>query len=139
MIGGPKTEGEAWRTLAAEIGHWSMTGFGMWAVTRTGDDTALGLIGPWCPVDWPENEIGWMIWAEGLEGTGVATEAATAAIGHAYGTLGWETVVHYIAPENTRSIRLAERLGAVLDQSATGPAAYPGTLIYRSPRPEALA
>ena len=138
-LGGVFTEGKAWRTLAAEIGHWSMLGFGMWAVTRTGDDTCLGLIGPWCPVDWPETEIGWMIWDAGLEGTGIATEAARAAIAHAYGTLGWETVVHYIAPGNTRSIRLAEKLGAALDPDAPGPTAYPGTLVYRSPRPEGSA
>ncbi len=138
-LGGIKTEGQAWRAFAAEVGHWTMLGFGMWAVTYKGDDTARALIGPWCPVDWPETEIGWMTWDAEAEGTGLATEAAHAAIAHAYGTLGWSTVVHYIDPSNIRSIRLAEKLGAVLDPAATAPAPYPGALVYRSPRPEALA
>ena len=138
-VGGPYTEGKAWRHFAGEVGHWHVLGFGMWAVTRRGEDRALGLIGPWCPVDWPENEIGWMIWDPSIEGTGLATEAASAAIAHAFDTLGWDTVVHYIAPDNKRSIRLAEKLGAVRDDTAPKPAAYPGTLVYRSPRPTGAA
>lgn len=135
-VGGPKEAGAAWRDFAAEIGHWHIRGYGMWAVTRRGDDRALGLIGPWHPIDWPETEIGWMIFALDIEGTGIATEAARAAIAHAYGTLGWETVVHYIDADNARSIGLAQKLGAVHDITAQAPAAYPGAVVYRSPRPE---
>lgn len=134
-IGGPLTLGKAWRSFAAEIGHWDILGYGMWAVTRRGDDTAVGLIGPWCPADWPETEIGWMIWADDLEGTGIATEAARAAIDHAWQVLGWSTAVSYIAPDNTRSIRLAERLGAVHDPDAPQPKPETPCLVYRHPAP----
>lgn len=134
-VGGPKDEGGAWRTLAMEIGHWDMRGFGMWAVTRKGDDTALGLIGPWVPADWPETEIGWMIWDPTIEGTGIATEAARAAVHDAYTRLGWETVVSYIAPSNTRSIALAEKLGARLDENAPQIPGKDPHLVYRHPRP----
>ena len=109
----------------------------MWAVTRHDDDTALGLVGPWTPPDWPEAEIGWMILSDAAEGTGIATEAAKAAVAHAYDSLGWDTVVSYIAPDNTRSIRLAEKLGAVLDPQAAGP--KPDTLVYRHPIPKGQA
>lgn len=128
-FGGHRDLGKAWRSFAAELGHWDIFGYGMWAVTRQGDDTALGLVGPWTPPDWPETEIGWMILSAQAEGTGIATEAAQAALTHAFGTLGWQTAVSYIAPSNDRSIRLAEKLGAVLDTSARGPAA--DTLVYR--------
>ncbi|WP_439153860.1 GNAT family N-acetyltransferase [Yoonia sp.] len=124
--------GKSWRAFAAELGHWDIFGYGMWAVTRQGDDNALGLVGPWTPPDWPETEIGWMILAEGVEGTGIATEAAQAALTHAFDVLGWNTAVSYIGPGNTRSIRLAIKLGAVLDEAAKAPGA--DTLVYRHPR-----
>lgn len=134
-VGGPFDEGDAWRKLAMEIGHWDIYGFGMWAVTRKGDDTALGMIGPWCPPDWPETEIGWMIWNPDLEGTGIATEAARAATDHAFTTLGWQTVVHYIAPGNARSIALAEKLGARLDPTAPQIPGKDPHLVYRQEKP----
>lgn len=133
-VGGARHIGEAWRQFAAELGHWDIKGFGMWSVTRAGDDTNIGMIGPWCPVDWPENEIGWMIFDPAVEGTGIATEAARAAVDHAYLTLKWDTAVSYIAPDNVRSIALAEKLGAMRDDAATKPDRYPGTLVYRHPK-----
>lgn len=135
-IGGPLTLGQAWRALAAEIGHWEILGYGMWVVTLRGDDTAMGMIGPWTPADWPETEIGWMIWDTKVEGTGIATEAARAAIDHAWNVLGWDTIVSYIAPDNTRSIRLAEKLGAVLDAAAPQPKPEKPCLVYRHPKPK---
>ena len=127
--------GLAWRAFAAELGHWQIYGYGMWAVTlRDAGDTCLGLVGPWTPPDWPETEIGWMIFDPAAEGTGIAAEAARAALSHAFDVLGWTTAVSYIGPGNARSIALAEKLGARLDDGATGPT--PTTLVYRHPRPE---
>ncbi len=138
-FGSHKNLGRAFRAFAAEIGHWQIFGYGMWAVTRQGDDTCLGLVGPWTPPDWPEREVGWMILSPAAEGTGIATEAARAAISHAYDVLGWESVVSYIGPENHRSIRLAEKLGARLDPAAPQIDAASPVLVYRHPRPEARA
>lgn len=134
-MGGPLTIGKTWRHFAAELGHWEIHGYGMWAVTLRGDDTAVALIGPWVPLDWPETEVGWIVLSAEVEGTGVATEAAAAAVRHAYDVLQWDTVVSYIAPDNIRSIRLAEKLGAVRDDTAPAPEAYPDTLVYRHPKP----
>ena len=136
-IGGPDTLGVAWRAFATWLGHWQIHGFGMWAVTLTGDDTAIGRVGAWYPPDWPENEIGWFIFKRDLEGTGIAHEAARAAVDHAFATLGWKTVVSYIGADNQRSIALAERLGARHDPHATSP--WPDTpcLVYRHPAPQA--
>jgi len=133
-VGGPLTERVAWRTFAAEIGHWHMLGFGMWTVTLKDTDIPLGLVGGWYPADWPEREIGWLIWSE-AEGRGIAFEAATAAREYVFQTLNWSTAVSYIAPDNIRSIKLAERLGARLDETA----AYPDgkkCLVYRHSAPE---
>ncbi len=136
-IYGDVTDGQVFRSFATELGHWDMRGFGMWAVTEKNDDTAIGLVGPWFPDDWPETEIGWMIFGNS-EGKGVAYEAAFAARHDAYTRLGWDTVVSYIAPENIRSIKLAERLGAVHDPKAKKPKEDEPCLIYRHPAPGGL-
>jgi len=136
-VGGPRDLGKTWRGFAASLGHWEIHGFGMWAVTLKDSDTAVGIVGAWYPADWPEKEIGWMIFDANLEGTGIAHEAATAAITHAYHTLGWKTAVSYIAPDNARSIALAERLGAQLDPDARIPRPDDPCLVYRHPAPEA--
>lgn len=131
-VGGPFDLHGAWRHFAYELGHWEIYGFGMWAVTAKDDDTILGLIGPWFPADWPEREIGWMVFGN-AEGKGIAFEAAQAAIKHARETLGWTNFVSYIDADITRSIALAERLGATLDTAAKGPDAHP-CLVYRHPK-----
>lgn len=146
VFGSHGHEGRAFRTFAAELGHWDIFGYGMWAVTETGSGwggagRALALVGPWSPPDWPEREIGWMVLAPEAEGRGVAFEAARAALAHAFEALGWETVVSYIEAGNARSIRLAERLGARLDPDAAAPSPREGRtlLVYRHSRPGAEA
>lgn len=137
-VGGPMDLAKAWRHFATEIGHWDIFGYGMWAVTLRGTDKTVGLIGPWTPPDFPEKEVGWMIFDEKLEGSGMATEAAQAAVAHAYAVLKWDTVVSYVGPDNTRSARLAEKLGAVHDTNAPIPKRYPGTLVFRHPKPRSV-
>ncbi len=136
MAGGNIDEGKAWRQFAAIIGHWDIRGFGLAAVTEKPSDEIVGLVGQWHPVDWPEQELGWVIF-EGAEGKSIAYEAAIAARHHAYSALGWTTAVSYIDPQNSRSIKLAERLGCWLDEEATLP--KPDTLVYRHPSPDQVA
>lgn len=139
FVGGPADAGKAWRAFGHVIGHWVLRGFGSFVFTRAGDDTALGLTGPWFPAGWPEREIGWTVWSADAEGTGLAFEAAQAARAHAFGTLGWDTAVSYIDPANARSIALAERLGARPDPAAATPDADTECRVYRHPRPGAAA
>lgn len=124
----------AWATFSAEIGHWAMFGFGAFALDCKDTGRTLGMVGPFKPQVWPENEIGWFMF-EG-EGKGYAYEAALATRAWAYETLGWTTAVSYIDHRNTRSIALATRLGAVLDPDA--PSIVSDDVVYRHPGPEAL-
>lgn len=106
----PLSAEEAWRQLAMLVGHWMLRGFGMWAVeTREGE--FVGRVGLHFPHGWPDRELGWAL-ARKHWGQGYAFEAAAAAREHAFRDLQWERLVSYIHPENLRSIRLAERLGA---------------------------
>ncbi len=134
--GGPRNEGETFRHLALQIGHWAFRGFGNFAIVKKGEDVACGMAGPWSPDGWPENELGWLIWNEQDEGTGIAFEAASAARDWVFANCGWTTAVSYIHPENDRSVTLAKRLGAVDDSAdSPKPAGYPDTLVYRHPVP----
>lgn len=130
FIGGPLPIGGAWQFLTMMVGHWQMRGFGMWVITENHNDIGLGLVGFYRPVGWPEREIGWHIWSPETEGKGYALEAARAALEHAKSVLKWPTLVSYIVPDNTRSIVLAERLGATLDPNAELPEAG-GCVCYR--------
>ena len=130
-VGGPQTgERALWNILGHITGHWVLRGFGSFIITAKGEDQALGMVGPWFPATWPEKEIGWTCWDAAREGTGMMTECAEAALTHAFGPLGWTAAVSYIAPDNDRSIRLAEKLGAYLDPAAASPGDDP-TLVYR--------
>ncbi|MEL6476593.1 MAG: GNAT family N-acetyltransferase [Pseudomonadota bacterium] len=135
-VGQAKTRYAAWRNFAMEAGHWALYGYGPWMVTRKGTDRAIGSVGCWQPEAYPERELGWLLWA-GVEGQGIAFEAAEAARAHDYAAHRPATLVSYIEAGNTRSIRLAERLGARLDTEADPP--DPGDLVYRHPGPEALS
>jgi RimJ/RimL family protein N-acetyltransferase len=132
-------DAKAWRALGHVIGMWVLRGYGQFVYCRTGSDEALGMCGPWHPVDWPEREIGWHIWTAEAEGKGFAFEAASAARDYAFGPLGWDTAVSYIDPANDRSIALALRLGARRDTEASTPHPEEPTLVYRHPKPGAAA
>ncbi|MBO9464166.1 GNAT family N-acetyltransferase [Tropicibacter sp. R15_0] len=131
-VGGYVPEFRAFSNFCAMLGHWEVRGYGLWAVTTKESDDIVGLVGPYYPQGWPETEIGWLMF-DGSEGKGFAFEAAQAAIQDARDTLGWTNIVHYIAPENARSITLAERLGAQRDPSATVPKPEDPCLVYRQP------
>lgn len=135
MNGGPLPPGRAWRAFAAQLGQWELNGFGLWAITVTGDDRIRGTCGGWFPGDWPEREIGWSLYDPADEGMGYAAEAARAAIAHAFDVWGWDTAVSYVHPDNARSRALALRLGATLDPAAAKPPAEVPPLVFRHPRP----
>jgi RimJ/RimL family protein N-acetyltransferase len=109
-LGGVLGAAQSWRQLALHAGHWSLRGYGNWAVERREDGVLLGRAGLWCPEGWPGLEVGWLL-ARPAWGQGYATEAARAATDWAWSALPAERLISVIHPENDRSIRLAERLG----------------------------
>jgi RimJ/RimL family protein N-acetyltransferase len=132
-VGGPASSEQVWRMLAAEIGHWSLRGFGRWGVDVTATGATCGMVGLWQPEGWPEAEIGWDLW-DGHEGKGYATEAGRAARDYAYDILGWATAISLVHPNNDGSRSVAKRLGAAYDGMFTHDRF--GTLeIWRHPAP----
>jgi ribosomal-protein-alanine N-acetyltransferase len=137
ILGGPYSREQAFEQLAAIVGHWQLRGFGRWIVADRATDQALGVVGPFFPLNWPEPEIAWSVF-DAAEGRGVAFEAAQAARAYAYGTLGWTTAISLISKGNARSVALAERLGCRHDGLHQHPA-YGSMQVWRHPAPEALA
>lgn len=115
-VGGQKSRSLSWRQLAAEIGHWTLRGFGRFAVSETATGAFVGIVGPWHPEGFPEPEIGWDLW-DGFEGRGYATEAGHAARAWCYGSLGWSTAISLIDARNPGSEGVARRLGCHFERA----------------------
>ncbi len=134
FVGGPLDAAATWRVLAVEIGHWNMRGYGRFAIEERSSGAFCGIVGPWCPLGWPEPEIGWDLMA-GFEGRGYATEAGRAARQFAYGTLGWKTAISLIALGNDGSRGVAKRLGAT-HEGMYQHAMFGELEVWRHPSPE---
>ena len=108
----------AWYQMAMFVGHWALRGFGLWAAEDRRTGALAGRIGLWKPQGWPGLEAGWML-APPFWGRGLATEGARATLDFAFSRLGAEEVISVIHPDNTASIRVAERLGETYARSMT--------------------
>lgn len=133
-VGYPMTREQAWRYFGHHVGHWALRGFGTFFMAPKAGGPALGMIMAWQPEGHPEREIGWCLFTDAADGKGFATEGARAVLAHVFRDLGWDTAVSYIAPQNTASARLAERLGARLDPDAAQPEPEDPAQVWRHAR-----
>ena len=122
-IGGPLLRGDAWRRFLQMPGAWLIQGYAMFSVIEKASGKWVGRIGPWYPFAWPGTEVGWGLHPD-ARGKGYAVEAAAASIDYAFDVLQWTTVIHLVHPDNVRSRRVAERLGATLQGQTQMPAPY---------------
>jgi RimJ/RimL family protein N-acetyltransferase len=118
FIGGRLTRRQVWDGFMNCVGQWAILGIGGWAVEEASSRELVGEVAVHQPADYPETELGWLLF-EGFEGRGYAFEAADAARRWAFSdACRLRSLVSYIDRDNSRSIRVAERLGAVLDPGA---------------------
>ena len=117
-IGGPVPADAALGYLDASARNWATRGYGWWIV----EHRATGQVAGRCGIGHPDGtevlELGWQVY-DGFEGQGLAHEAALAARAHAQGAWGMRGLVSMIHPDNVRSKRLAERLGARFGRMGT--------------------
>lgn len=130
--GGPVGRDAAWRQLALFLGEWALHGHGMWALERRSDRRLIGRVGFIEPEGWPGCELAWLLERDAW-GQGYALEAARAARAFGRDALGLGALVSFIRAGNTRSIALAERLGA----TRADPIEFMGgpVEVYRHPGP----
>lgn len=117
FVGGPCDEGEVWRGLLRTLGHWAVRGYGFWHVEEKASGAWIGYTGFLYHIEWPEPELGWGV-AEAFEGKGYMYEAAMGARAAGARLFGLNGVISLIDPENTRSRKLAERMGAQFEREA---------------------
>jgi len=100
--------------VARSEAHFDAHGFGLFAVEVVEDESFAGFVGLSIPSFaahfTPCVEIGWRLAAQ-HQGCGYATEAARAALGFGFETLGLGEIVSFTVPANTRSRRVMEKLG----------------------------
>jgi RimJ/RimL family protein N-acetyltransferase len=116
--GQPQSRDEAWRAMALFLGHWELRGYGMWAAEDRQSRALVGRIGLHNPEGWPAFEVGWLLdrsrWGEGL-----ATEGGQAAMQYAFVHLDQPHISSLIRPDNSASIRVAEKLGMMRERVIT--------------------
>ncbi len=109
----------AWRNMAACIGHWKIRGYGFFSVELKSTGEWVGRVGPWYPEGWPEPEVGWAISPDHLR-RGYAVEAGRASLDYVFNVLGWPRVIHVILEGNEASTAVARRLGSRLEREQLG-------------------
>lgn len=111
-LGGPQPPAAS-DALAARIRR-TMDDIGLWAVEIPDEAAFIGFVGLQVPSFEAEFtpcvEVGWRL-ARAYWGHGYATEAATASLAYAFGTLGYDEIVSFTVVGNVRSRRVMERLG----------------------------
>jgi RimJ/RimL family protein N-acetyltransferase len=129
---GALSRADAWWQMARYMGHWQLRGYGLWAVFERATGRLVGHLGFLDPEGGHGFELGWALAREAW-GKGYAFEGTRAAVEHAFAALGRERIICLIRPENARSIRLAEKLGA----RPAGEIDAPGTrlLVFEIRRP----
>ena len=132
-VGGPRDRARCWQTLAGYLGHWQFRGYGVWQLEERATGATVGAAGFMFPPGWDEPELIWHLY-NGFEGKGFGLEAADSARQFGAANFGLDGVISYIAPLNTRSIKLAAKLGATFEREAYLMGKY--CHIYRHPKQE---
>ena len=110
LHGTPMARTDAWRLMSSSIGHWTLRGYGTWAVERKSDGAFMGRVGLINPEGWPGLEVGWTL-GQPYWGQGYATEAGKAALRYAFLTQPVAKILSCIDPANKASQAVAIRLG----------------------------
>jgi RimJ/RimL family protein N-acetyltransferase len=121
--GAPHPSEQIWARLLRYIGHWQALGFGYWVVETIADNRFVGEVGF---SDYRRDieprfdgtpEMGWVL-SPAAQGQGFAGEATEAALAWRDATLPGDETVAIIQPEHAASLRVAAKLGFMVEQTA---------------------
>lgn len=116
ITGRASTNEESWMRLLRAPGLWAILGYGYWAVEERDSGLFVGDVGfgdfrrEMEPSIAGLPEIGWVL-SPAIYGKGYATEAVSAALAWADAHLDAAETVCIIDPDNTASLRVAEKTG----------------------------
>jgi len=125
---------EAWRHMAMMVGHWTLRGYGYFALEEKETRQFIGRAGFTNPTGWPGFELGWTI-SPTHQRRGFAFEAAQRLLRFAFDELDKSHVISLIHKDNAPSRRVAEKLGETVE-GETEVLGMP-VLIYGIDRPQA--
>jgi RimJ/RimL family protein N-acetyltransferase len=115
-IGEPAPPSRTWTRILAYRGHWTLLGFGYWAVEEKSTGRFIGELGfaehkrEIQPSIEGTPEIGWALITEAT-GKGYATEALRAVVAWGDAHFGDAPTACIIRDENHASFRVADKLG----------------------------
>jgi RimJ/RimL family protein N-acetyltransferase len=136
-LGRPVDRASAELGFATLMERWRRDGTGLFTVEDVGTGEYLGFVGtapvPPSSVAAGEIEIGWRL-RRGAWGRGLAVEGARAVGAHVADVHEVARVVALVRPENTRSRRVAEKLGLVEERTGRGPRGET-VVVYGGPPP----
>jgi RimJ/RimL family protein N-acetyltransferase len=110
LSGKPLSKEQAWENIAIILGHWSLLGYGIWALECRTTSQLIGRAGLLNLPGWPDVEVCWAL-SPRFWGKGYATEAAQTSISWAFEEVGIGRLISLIDPENRASEAVALRLG----------------------------
>lgn len=100
----------AWRIFGSHAGLWLLHGAGWWMVELRETGQVVGTVGAFFREKSTEMEMGWHTYRE-FWGRGIAVEAASAMVNHAFEVRREPSVHALISAPNTSSLGVARRLG----------------------------
>lgn len=122
--GVPQTLEQTRAAVGRTIGRWRDQGWGTFAVDLAATGEMIGFaalaVPEFLPEILPAVEVGWRI-ARPHWGSGYAPEAAREVIRFAFEDLGMDRLVSCIHTGNAASIRVAEKLGMILERETVVP------------------
>jgi RimJ/RimL family protein N-acetyltransferase len=141
---------EARVMIEEAVRGWETDGIGAFTLETAGTDRqVVGQAGlmifdsrGWTPSTWAnagshaQPELGWAL-IRAHWGHGYATEAAAAIRSWAYEFRAIDRLVSLISPDNIRSQRVAERLGATPGEAVTPADSGREAVVWKHPTPEA--
>ena len=139
--GQPIAREEAWRRILTQQGHWSLMGYGLWAVEEKSTGRLVGSVGF---ADFNRDiqpsisgvpEIGWVL-APRVHGLGYATEAVRAALAWGHRHFHVKETVCIIDADNVASLRVARKFN-YQELARTTYKEQPIVILTRPQEPEA--
>lgn len=111
----------AMKNTSDMIRQWELRGYGQWSVVEKATGQVIGVVGFYHPQrEWPGVDLGWVI-HRSRWGHGLATEAATAALGWIWDCTQVNRIVSLIAPDDHRSMRIATKIGERFERADVDP------------------
>ncbi len=115
IMGRGLSEEEVWFRLLRDLGHWQAKGCGNWTIRESDTGAYVGSVGVLdyrreMTLAFDAPELGWGV-APAFQGQGLAYQALQAALAWTDAYRLEPRTVCMISPDNTPSIKLAERVG----------------------------